>query len=80
LKERAQLEKTYAKDSASLIQKYSQKFEKKRVQSICATPNTPNPLFSSPSTADTSLGAITETSDACPQTPISPPTDFNKDS
>lgn len=80
LKERAQLEKTYAKDSASLIQKYSQKFEKKRVQSICATPNTPNPLFSSPSTADTSLGAVTETSDACPQTPISPPTDFNKDS
>jgi len=80
LKERVQLEKTYAKDSASLIQKYSQKFEKKRGQSICITPNTPNPFLTSPSMADTSLGAVAEASEACPQTPISPPSDFNKDS
>lgn len=44
LKERAQLEKNYAKDSSSLIQKYVQKCDKKRAQSECNSPNTPNPL------------------------------------
>jgi len=78
LKERAQLEKNYAKDSSNLIQKYAQKFEKKRGQSICISPNAPSPFTTSPSSAD-ALGTVTEgsvSSDNTPQTP-SAPSDFN---
>ncbi|OUM56788.1 hypothetical protein PIROE2DRAFT_18458, partial [Piromyces sp. E2] len=78
LKERVQLEKKYAKESADLVQKYSQKFEKKSRQSICIT--SPNGLgLNTNSVADvSSLNTITENSDPSPTTPTSPQ-DVNKD-
>jgi len=59
LTERVKLEKEYAKQSSSLIQKYTQKFNKKRGQSICYTPTTPNPMTA----AAENLGTVSEGSD-----------------
>ncbi|ORX46018.1 hypothetical protein BCR36DRAFT_414325 [Piromyces finnis] len=82
LKERVQLEKNYAKESANLIQKYSQKFEKKGRQSICISSNGPNVSLLSPSSVDNStLNVIPENGDSVPTSPSSPTSDINsKDS
>jgi len=53
LEERVALEKNYVNDSNKLIQKYTQKFVKKRGQSISYPSNTPNPLSAAQSTIDT---------------------------
>jgi len=78
LKERAQLEKNYAKEYANLIQRYSQRFEKKSRQSICVSSNGANNLASIINIADsTNLNTISENNELQSTSPVSPTSDKN---
>jgi len=72
LKERVNLEKNFAKDSSNLIQKYTQKFEKKRAQSVCYTPSTPNPSNDLNNLSPLKEGSIASPDATSPATPTTP--------